>query len=618
MFFDWGSFMKRNVAFFLISLLLALRLVGQGSSSLGVELSGLPKLESSAKNENLAKPSSESALKDGAKKASPIENVEQADVPAIAQDSRSSANVCVMRSSFGNVGATGEIVDVSSSSKEHFSTLIDVSDFGAIPDDGLDDALAIRRAIASARGKMGVRLVFRSGVYDLRNLYGAYVGVLVENFDHLMFDGGGARFKLHSAGSHFIFKDCSNVVVNNLDFELVTTPYTGGRVTSLGSGYFNCSVFPQHNILEHPPRAINLYDVSRNTFVSGLDIYSRANLPVEKLSDSSMRVPLEKGSPEPSVGDVVIVRYSVFGAPALSFIGGKNIRVYNVNIFSHSGTGFYCENVSGASFDNANVVPKSDTSWLTVTADAMQLRSCRGRITVANCSFVRCGGDALSVNQPYWILDSRADDHLIKMKLGKLPLLGERFLPRRGDVLEFASPFNFLHPSFKSEVISAEYDPLQSIATVVLSRALPDSIPDGSPVGNESASPDLSVADCSIYSTRARGFSILAERARIEKCAFHSTFSSAIIFECDNQKWFEGCAVDSVDVEDCAFKECNLEETDTPAVIFAGARFADNSPSEGAVHNFISVKNCKFERCSDTPVLLRRVSNPTMKSNTVQ
>jgi len=46
-------------------------------------------------------------------------------------------------------------------------TLVRVSDFGAVPGDGICDAVQIRAAVASAAGLSGVRVVFDAGVYNL-------------------------------------------------------------------------------------------------------------------------------------------------------------------------------------------------------------------------------------------------------------------------------------------------------------------------------------------------------------------------------------------------------------------------------------------------------------------
>jgi len=49
----------------------------------------------------------------------------------------------------------------------HGATVMRVTDYGAVPDDGNCDAAAIRSAIAAAEGQPDVVLEFDAGVYNL-------------------------------------------------------------------------------------------------------------------------------------------------------------------------------------------------------------------------------------------------------------------------------------------------------------------------------------------------------------------------------------------------------------------------------------------------------------------
>lgn len=53
-----------------------------------------------------------------------------------------------------------------------------VADFGATPDDGLDDTEAVNKAVAAA--KSGTRIVFGNGVYDFKKMTKAIAAIIVE------------------------------------------------------------------------------------------------------------------------------------------------------------------------------------------------------------------------------------------------------------------------------------------------------------------------------------------------------------------------------------------------------------------------------------------------------
>lgn len=62
---------------------------------------------------------------------------------------------------------TAALLLLGSASPAAPETLVRVSDFGAVPDDGVCDAAEIRAAVASVAGLSGVRITFDAGVYNL-------------------------------------------------------------------------------------------------------------------------------------------------------------------------------------------------------------------------------------------------------------------------------------------------------------------------------------------------------------------------------------------------------------------------------------------------------------------
>ena len=515
-------------------------------------------------------------------------------------------------------GASGEMVSVGDASGQEYKYVVNVSDFGAVPNDGIDDANAIRRALASVAGKSGVRLVFGMGVYDLYNFDKGYAGVLFEGFDNIMIDGGGATFVIYSSGSHMRFENCSNVVLANIDFDCKKAPFIGGKVAEVYEDGFACAVPYGQEILEHPPKAVNLYNADKNEFIAGYDLYQNTAKCVEDLGGGKMRVPVEKGSEMPKVGDDVVVRYQVYGFPAVSFSSSSDVRIYNVNIWSHPGIGVYAEDSRDIFMDNVNVVPKSDAVWMTTTADAVQLKLCRGLVDISNCRFERCGGDALNIHQPYWIVSEIVDSHAVKLVPGKKRAgFNIKLAPKKMDELGFGAEDNWLRVGFESDVVSVAYDEKEKFVLAELSKPVPDYVTAGMPVWNMSSNPKVRVSRSSVVSTRARGASILTHDVKIENCEFVSTLYPAIIFECDNSEWFEGCAVDDVVVSSCYFENCNKFEVKYSAAIYAGAKFCEGAASGGDVHGAIRVEKCKFEKCSDTPIFLDMTLRPYMKSNIV-
>ena len=93
--------------------------------------------------------------------------------------------------------ADGYAVLTLDQAKKLYPTTINARDFGAIPNDGKDDAKALRDALEAAKKKGGgVRIALEKGNYDLMTFdKGAAIPVIGANA--VMFDGNGATLVHH-------------------------------------------------------------------------------------------------------------------------------------------------------------------------------------------------------------------------------------------------------------------------------------------------------------------------------------------------------------------------------------------------------------------------------------
>ena len=115
-----------------------------------------------------------------------------------------------------------------------------VSDFGAIPNDGKDDATAIFKAINFCKkvGQTGtgVRLIFQKGTYDLfsnKNSKAQHI-LQINNANNLIIEGNEAEIIVHDPLKGFlsIFKS-NNVIVKNLFIDYDPLPFTQGKIVAI-------------------------------------------------------------------------------------------------------------------------------------------------------------------------------------------------------------------------------------------------------------------------------------------------------------------------------------------------------------------------------------------------
>ncbi len=497
-------------------------------------------------------------------------------------------------------------------------------DFGAIPDDGKDDAKALRDAIVAAKTKdQGVRIVLGKGKYDMLSFDNGGA-VPITDAKNVMIDGNGAVIVHHQMRTQFPVYKSENITFANLTFEADEIPFAGAKVTAIGDRYFDCEVIPPHVVKEVHPKAIITFDTQHDAMGKrGVDNYQMdTKLVIKKLSDTTMRVPLEKYSKLPEVGSTVIVRYEVYGPGVITMSFAKDVRVYNTTIHSHPGMGIHGSNTENILIDGLQVVSKTKELFMSATADATHFNCCRGRIDIRNSKFEKMGDDATNVHQMYWILEENQSPDKITVVWGKqkghlhLPV---DMLPRVGDTIGFGAQDNWLKLASFAKVKAVEPNAKDQVAVIVLESPLPDYVRKGMPMANMSSDPVLTISNCQVRGNRARGFLIKVSKATVTDCAFERTSLPAILFENDANYWFEGFRTQDIRISDCTFKDVNIWGASRDGVaILDAAAFSKGTPDKGPVNGTTRVQNCTFTGCGTDPIMLTQTQTPVLSGNVVK
>jgi hypothetical protein len=494
-------------------------------------------------------------------------------------------------------------------------------DFGAIPDDGKDDAKALRDAVAAAKTKdQGVRIVLGKGKYDMLSADNGGA-VPIAEAKNIMIEGDGALIVQHQMRTHFPVYKSENITFANLTFDADELPFAGAKVTAIGDRYFDCEVIPPHVVKEVRPKAVITFDPAHDAMGKrGVDDYQMdTKLVIQKLSETAMRVPLEKYAKLPEVGSTVIVRYEVYGPGVITLYFAKDVRVYNTTIHSHPGMGIYGSNTENILIDGLRVVSKTKDLFMSATADATHFNACRGRIDIRNSTFEKMGDDATNVHQMYWMLEEKQSPAKITVVWGKqkghsqLPV---DMLPRVGDTIGFGAQDNWLKLASFAKVKAVEPNTKDQKAVIVLESPLPDYVCKGMPMANMSSDPVLTISNCQVRGNRARGFLIKVSKATVTDCSFERTSLPAILFENDANYWFEGFRTQDISIFNCTFKDVNLWGANRDGVaILDAAAFSKGTPDKGPVNGTTRVENCTFTGCGPDPIMLKQTQTPIINGN---
>ncbi len=134
-------------------------------------------------------------------------------------------------------------------------TVINVTDFGAIPDDGKDDTPAVRAALDKIKNIKGKTILyFPEGRYDFFSTSASVAHYPVtavhkqwdfvtpfhlDGFEDLTIVGNGSAFIMHQRMTPFVLNACRNVTISRLSIEHVRPSVFELRVVDKGIQVIN-------------------------------------------------------------------------------------------------------------------------------------------------------------------------------------------------------------------------------------------------------------------------------------------------------------------------------------------------------------------------------------------
>ncbi len=122
---------------------------------------------------------------------------------------------------------------------------LEVTRFGAVPDDGQDDTAAFLAAFKEAEVKGDKRIVIPKGRYDLRtdgNPARPDALFPIAGVDGLIINGQGAELMMTGKAAIFLFANCQNVTVRGLTVDWARPPFSEGTVIATAPRHFDVKV----------------------------------------------------------------------------------------------------------------------------------------------------------------------------------------------------------------------------------------------------------------------------------------------------------------------------------------------------------------------------------------
>lgn len=445
--------------------------------------------------------------------------------------------------------------------------VVDVADFGAVPDDGQDDTEAVRRAIESCQGKTNIRMVLHPGTYhfispadrpDRRKFR-------FTDLNGLEVDGQGAMLLFADRANPFTFMRCADLTIRNLSVDWVRPPFSQGAITAAGENFLEVQVEEAYPIDKATKVAAFMdFDPATRLPVANMDVFGSAITKTELIAPQKLRLTLRKsGDPEKnahfakylpaSIGRLLLLRHEVYGSYVFDLLRCRNVLLENIAIYASPGMGIHASLCDTITSRHVSVRPKPESGRLmSTTADCQYYTHCLGTITIEDGYYEGMGDDGLNVTAKYRAVTSVSSPSSFVMALPVKGWAGTP--PEAGEVLYFADAGD-LSPKGSAVVRASRWDAESGLFTVDVD-AVPAGVKEKDLVSTGKYLPKVVVRRSTFRGMRSRAMLFSTNDVLVEDCKVEGTGYPGILLKGGLRHGCEGPAPSNVTIRNSVFEGC--------------------------------------------------------------
>ena len=408
-----------------------------------------------------------------------------------------------------------------------------VSDYGAYPDDNIDDTNGIQLAINEAIHSGSVSdIVFGYGIYAISST------IEVINATNLTIIGAGAdnTFLIgYNEVIIFLAQYCKGLKLTSFSIDYNPLPFTAGYVVDVNDKYLDVQVVPPHQTdINRQVQTILRYDPVQMRPAFGLDTYEiYQDPPIEFnttiVSPGVLRLPLRFRT-KFLKGDPVVARYA-FRGHAIYGQDVTDTTLQSITIYTSWGMGFVTRRAKRLNIINYHIKPNNGR-WMSSSVDCMHHTDAREYISISDSSCHATGDDGLNVHGVFFLVTQVIDSNTVVIEATN----GSEALNFGvGTNLEFTShqePYT-VHSS--GTVASLIFNSTNS-RKVIFTDPVNVSVADWVCVAD---TPILTIRNFTVANNRARGVLLETRNIDIRQSLFNRTSGPAVLIQ-PSMYWHEG------------------------------------------------------------------------------
>ncbi|PID26479.1 MAG: alpha-1,3-galactosidase B [Candidatus Cloacimonadota bacterium] len=532
------------------------------------------------------------------------------------------------------------------------TNIINVSDYGIIPNTKECITSKINKIIENLEDKP-TTIIFPKGRYDfypdsnyLKNYYetNTYdinpkrLAIFLERKRNITIDAKGSDFIYHDHIQPFTVDNCSNIKIKNVNIDW-DNPLTAESeiieadsthiLIKIDKGQFPYTVhskgltFASDSWKEEwqISGASWLIEFDKNHIIpphTGDHGSVNGDFSNIKYSEVEPGLVLIEGNftKTPDVGNHWVMRYGARDHAGIFLFHSKNIELENIDVYHTSGLGIlsqYCENID---MKRVNMIPNPKKNrYLSSHDDGLHFMGCKGDIFIDECNAQGLMDDPINIHGTYAPVTEKIDDYTLKCTYAHA-MSTALIWAKKGDTIGFVEKKNMLTRGRGGVDSFSELD--TDNFTIRFKDKLPNIEPNKYSLENMSLTPNVTIKNCFVGSSRARGYLITtAGKVLIENNIFE-TSGSAILIAGDANFWYESGPIRDLIIRNNEFRTpCNSSAYQFCNGVISIYPEIPNPDPQIPYHRNIRIENNSFNP-SDYPILYAKsVEGLSFKNNTI-
>ena len=457
-------------------------------------------------------------------------------------------------------------------------TVVAVRDFGAIPDDGKDDANGIKAAVNHAQAQGIRKVTFEEGIYDFRNIPGWENGkefipvyyISLENIHDLEL-AGKTDEEGEPATKWLINNDLkelqpgiltinggSDVALRNITIDMAPYYYSAGKVIAKQGDQVTVKILEGHPVVDGQRAFImGTYDLDKRKIMIARITWD-FDLPRWKVigNDTSrlMTTTHKKLSEYAGLGDGVFWFQGNYtgGLIGLSMI--ENLLLENVFIWNGHGFPLQCRFNENVTYRKVKLYPPGNRI-ATTCRDGFKIYCTTGKVVMDGIHIEGCFGDDGQNIHGLWLTPKKVmgeKEMVVYYPIHKRPLK----LLTPGKKIRLLN--NDFQPAWESIIVTArKLEKEQQL--IVFEDKLPAWLNDSTAVEATEWLPESLLIKNSVFRNTGR-FGIMPNSSNtlIDSCLFEYNNAAIQMGGEWHYQWLESMHPQNVEIRNCTFRDNNL------------------------------------------------------------